>query len=58
MTHRHSGPETGLLLKSLFLALIPRVDPLPNRDYIPLSPDSHPTQVTIQEEEHLLTGTL
>lgn len=42
--------ETGLLLKPLFLALIPGPGSLPHRDSIPLSPDSHPTQATIQRK--------
>ena len=58
VTDRHPGPETGMPLKPLLLAPTPRVGPLPHKDPIPLSPDSHPTPATIHEEECLLTGTL
>lgn len=51
--YRDSGPEAGLLVKPHFLAGY-----LPQRGPTPQPPDSHPTQATIQEEEHLLTGTL
>lgn len=56
--YRDPGPETGLLLQPLFLAWTPRAGPLPHRDPTALPPDSHPTQATIQEKGHLLTGTL